>query len=216
MSTATLETGTWQQDPNGRPERPHAHGGDNRSGFTLIEMMAVVVIMGFMLALVIPNLGFSRASALRDQARTVAAQIELTRQLAIVTGKPHRLLVDIDTGVFSIERFGENADEEEASDAPVPKVGPRTFDLAPPVEKERDYYPLQGHFTRGDNLDPDFRFQGLETSEGWFEDGLVQIVFERDGTTDSAELVIGDDDGRLIVLEVRPLLDRVSIRDETS
>ena len=207
MSTATLETGTWQQDPNGRPERPHAHG----------EMMAVVVIMGFMLALVIPNLGFSRASALRDQARTVAAQIELTRQLAIVTGKPHRLLVDIDTGVFSIERFGENADEEEgASDAPVPQVGPRTFALAPPVEKERDYYPLQGHFTRGDNLDPNFRFQGLETSEGWFEDGLVQIVFERDGTTDSAELVIGDDDGRLIVLEVRPLLDRVSIRDETS
>ena len=46
--------------------------------------------------------------------------------------------------------------------------------------------------------------------------GLVNIVFDGDGTTDPAELVVSDLEGRMVVLEVRPLLDRVVVRDATN
>ena len=39
-------------------------------------------------------------------------------------------------------------------------------------------------------------------------------VFEGDGTTDAAELVIADDNGNSLILEVRPLLDSVRIFDD--
>lgn len=189
---------------------------NTQAGFTLIEMLAVVVIMGAMLALIIPNLGFRRASALRDQARSLASQIELTRQLAVVTGKPHRLLIDIEVGSYGIERFDDPEATEEALPAVPTFPGARKdFDLSPPKGGGLEYRPVENHFARNTTLDPDFFFEGLETAEGWFDRGLVNIVFDRDGTTDSADLVISDLDGRMLVLEVRPLLDRVVIRDET-
>ena len=188
-----------------------------RAGFTLIEMLAVVVIMGAMLALIIPNLGFRRASALRDQAQGLAGQIELTRQLAVVTGKPHRLLIDIEAGSYSIERFDEPPkDEESIEENPAGAVGPRDFDLSAPQSSQLEYRPVESQFARDNALDSDFFFEGLETAEGWIDNGLVNIVFDRDGTTDPAELVISDLEGRMVILEVRPLLDRVVIRDAAS
>lgn len=176
-------------------------------------MLAVVVIMGALLALVVPNLGFRRASALRDQARGLAGQIELTRQLAVVTGKPHRLLIDIEIGSYSIERFDLPSETAESKEGIA--TGRRDYDLSPPRVSQLEYVPIENHFAKNNELDPDFFFEGLETAEGWFDDGLVNIVFDRDGTTDSAELVISDLDGRMVVLEVRPLIDRVMIRDAT-
>ncbi len=187
------------------------------AGFTLIEMLAVVVIMGAMLALIVPNLGFRQAAALRDQARDLAGQIELARQLAVVTGKPHRLLIDIEAGAYSIERFDKANEEDESSGDAPPKILPgRDYDLSPPESRELEYRPVENQFARDNELDIDFFFEGLETGEGWLDSGLVNIVFDRDGTTDPAELVVSDLEGRMVVLEVRPLIDRVVVRDATN
>lgn len=212
MSTAISGTGIKRRRPRLHDLRENCAG---RTGFTLIEILAVVVIMGFLLALVLPNLGITQASALRDEARTIASQLELARQLAIVKGSPHRVLVDIDTGDYRIEWFGE-ARPEQSAEADLGLQKPASeADLLPPVERDRAYHPLENLLARGNRLGPDFYFKGLETSEGWFDEGQVQIVFERDGTTDSALLIVADDDGREIALDVKPLLDRVSIYDET-
>ena len=61
-------------------------------------MMAVVLIMGLLLALIAPNLRIGGASALRDEALEVARRLELARQLAVTSGRPHRLLVDLENG----------------------------------------------------------------------------------------------------------------------
>ena len=174
------------------------------AGFTLIEMLAVVVIMGAMLALIVPNLGFRKAAALRDQARDLAGQVELARQLAVVTGKPHRLLIDIEAGAYSIERF-DKAEESSADDPPEILPG-RDYDLSPPESRQLEYRPVENQFARNNELEIDFFFEGLDTGEGWLDSGLVNIVFDSDGTTDPAELVVSDLEGRMVVLEVRPLL----------
>ncbi len=137
--------------------------------------------------------------------------------MAVVTGKPHRLLIDIEAGAYSIERFDKaNGDDESAADA-LPEILPgRDYDLSPPKSRELEYRPVENQFARNNELDIDFFFEGLETGEGWLDSGLVNIVFDRDGTTDPAELVVSDLEGRMVVLEVRPLIDRVVVRDATN
>ena len=60
-------------------------------------------------------------------------------------------------------------------------------------------------------LDEGMFFEGVDTPEGWIDAGDVGVVFQRDGSTDAARLVIADEDGRRAALEVRPLQDRVRI-----
>lgn len=206
----TWATGTTRASSK-RARSSRAAGGS--PGFTLIEILAVIVIMGAMLVLVLPNLGVRQASALRDQARTIASRIELTRQLAIVSGKPHRLLIDLEEGTTSVERFdrGISSDEEN------PVEGAATdFGLLPPTAEIPSYTPVKSALTESEILGDNFFFEGIETADGWIDDDIVQIVFDGDGTTDAAELVVSDLDGRLAILEVRPLLDRVAIREEAN
>ncbi|MFP6565320.1 MAG: type II secretion system protein [Myxococcota bacterium] len=206
----TSATGTTRT--SSRPVRRSSAAGGS-PGFTLIEILAVIVIMGAMLMLVLPNLGVRQASALRDQARTLAGRIELTRQLAIVSGKPHRLLIDLEAGTSSVERFdrGTALDEENAA----PGIA-SDYDLLPPTAEIPSYTPVNSALTESETLGENFFFEGIQTADGWIDDDLVQIVFDADGTTDAAELVLSDLDGRLAILEVRPLLDRVAIREEAN
>ncbi|MBQ3653588.1 MAG: type II secretion system major pseudopilin GspG [Synergistaceae bacterium] len=48
----------------------------HRSGFTLIEIMVVVVILGLLSALVVPNISSNVSEAQRTAARTQISQIE--------------------------------------------------------------------------------------------------------------------------------------------
>ena len=178
-------------------------------------MMAVVLIMGLMLALIAPNLRLGGASALRDEALEVARRLELARQLAITSGRPHRLLVDLENGEYRIEAYVRVQTDEGGTLGTMPAGAPSLIDLSPPNDRASEYQPLGNRFGQSAWLDADFFFEGLETSGGWFDKGLVAIVFEWDGTTSPAKLIVGDEDGRAVALEVRPLLDRVSVRDET-
>ncbi len=185
------------------------------SAFTLIEILAVVLIMGLAMSVVLPNLSSRQTSALKDQALGVAAQLELARQLAVVTGTPHRMLIDIETGAYRLEWFGElsEAEDIEGSEEKI-NLYPSVYqevDLSPPSDDNVAYHPIDGRFGHDSLLDRDFFFEGLETAEGWFDSGEVMLVFDRDGTTDAAELVIADDYDNAYVLEVRPLLDTVRI-----
>jgi hypothetical protein len=171
--------------------------------------------MGLAMALVLPNLGARQTSALREGAIEVAQQLELARQLAVVTGHPHRLLIDIEVGAYRLEWYGDADGEQGAGQAAPadPLAPPQEIDLSPPSESLA-YNPVEGRFGDDSFLASDFFFEGLDTAEGWFDSGEIALVFERDGTTDAAELVISDDYGNSLVLEVRPLLDTVRIFDD--
>jgi prepilin-type N-terminal cleavage/methylation domain-containing protein len=186
-----------------------------RGAFTLLEMLAVIALMALLMTLLLPNFGSVRSAALRQEALTLATQLEFTRQQAVVAGAAHRLLIEVDTGGYRVERYGT-----DEADSTSPFVEADTLDLrgdspipmAPPTLREFNYRPISNRFGSNSWLGQDFHFAGVQTADGWLEEGDVAIVFDRDGSSDQVSIVIADDDENEIVLEVEPLLEIVRIR----
>ena len=62
------------------------------SGFSLIEMMVVVALMGIIAAFSIPAMtGMNRTQRLNSAVEGVAGQLRLAREIAIGTGKPQTM-----------------------------------------------------------------------------------------------------------------------------
>jgi len=76
-----------------------------RRGFTLIEILAVVLIIGLAMSFLLPNLDATRSSRLRQRASDIASRIELARERSIVTGVPHRVLIDLGAGGYRVDWF---------------------------------------------------------------------------------------------------------------
>jgi type II secretory pathway pseudopilin PulG len=175
-----------------------------------------VAIFALMTTFVLPNVGAVRDRALRHQAQRLAGQLEFARQRAVVTGIPHRLLIDLEGAAFRLEWLESGADP-----APPKPIDPPEYDvrgatplpLAAPQAAREEYKPVPGRFGNFQYLDPELSFVGIETPEGWIERGDSFIVFDRDGTASYTEIFIDDPSGRQIALDVMPLADAVRIRD---
>lgn len=192
-----------------------------RHGFTLIEILAVVLIIGLTFGFFLPNLDSARYRRLEDRAGEVAALLHVARERAIVTGAPHRLWLHVEDGAMRVDWY---VDEERAarSDAnetePALELDPALGDpgraevsLFPPESSERTYYPIPTRFGRLDYLPRDYFFVGVDTPDGFVDMGEVQLVFGRNGTTDYAEIVLADAWENQVVLEIQPLMNRVRI-----
>lgn len=187
------------------------------AAFTLLELLAVVAIFALMTTFVLPNVGVVRDRALRNQAQQLAAQLELARQRAVVTGIPHRLLIDLEGAGYRMEwlRGGD-----DPAPAPKPDAAP-TYDvrgatplpLAAPRTARLEYEPVPGRFGEFQYLEANLSFAGIVTPEGWIDRGDSYIAFDRDGTASYTEIFIDDESGRQVVLDVLPLADAVRIRD---
>lgn len=99
------------------------------SGFTLIELILVLVIAGFIISLVAPAISSTTGLHLKTAAKRVAAGLRYARSQAVTTGDVYQITFDIDQNEMSIERmvegdpyglqaggarwWEENAEEEE-------------------------------------------------------------------------------------------------------
>jgi len=182
-------------------------------GFTLIELMAVLVIFGLLAGIALPNLGLRDARALDDEAKQLANGLEFARARAVMTAVPHRVLLDLDASGWRIEALATAEDGVSLDAALAEAAGspedPAAVALAPPGEAEREFLPLPGTLGDDEALDERVAFAAVETPEGVFEAGVLQIVFERDGTSEPAWIALSNESGRRVVLEVAPLADTV-------
>jgi len=209
---------------------PEASGGSGiagqrarcRCGFSLIEMLAVVAIFALVAGLVLPNVGLLGSRELEAAAEHLRDELEFARQRAIMTARPHRVVLDLDRQTHWIEGMGDAAPaaaEEPGREAEAPAQagapGSRApLSLAPPPRPQGEFEALPGAFGRTNRLPGDVAFAGVETEAGVAEEGAIGVAFGPDGTTSYTQIVLDDARGRSRTLEVLPLADGVRILDE--
>lgn len=184
--------------------------------FTLIELLAVLLIMALVAGLTLPNLSLGAERVVLGEAQDLASTFVFTRQRAVATATPHRVVVDLDEAAYWIEVEPEGPDpflaEPPASPAPGSQ---RRIQLAAPSTAALGFQPLPGAFGRPHWLREPVGFDSVETlAAGAVRSGRVEIVFDADGTADPALLVLADEDGNVWTLRLARLADEVRIARE--
>lgn len=88
-------------------------GTYNRSGFSLIEIMVAILIIGLMAAIVSPNLGRKKPEYERQQfLGNLNTLVRLAAQQASATGKLHRLHFDFERNKVSVEVKAEGKNDK--------------------------------------------------------------------------------------------------------
>ena len=188
-------------------------------GFTLIELMAVVALFALLAGLIAPRVGSLTHRTLRQRAEQMAADLELARQRAVVTGVTHRVLVDLEAGGYRIEWLATEAEAQGLEPEPVAPLdlrGQAPIPLEAPLAELREYRPVPGKLGDFVQLEDSLALAGVETPGGWIDRGEASVEFERDGSAATSSIFVDDEDGRRIVLEVLPLSDAVRIGDVES
>jgi general secretion pathway protein H len=88
--------------------RPHCRPHDasrTPAGFTLLELLVVLVIMAIVAGMTIPMLGSGVSNGeLKSAARKVAAGLRMARSDAVATRQDTRVLLDLEHRTFQVER----------------------------------------------------------------------------------------------------------------
>ncbi len=183
-------------------------------------MIAVVAIFALLVAVVAPNLGRLSGRTLREAADDLAARLELARQRTIVTGIPHRLWIDLDGATYRLEWLaGESA--QQAPEAPSRPAeldlrGETPLPLEAPRGEAQAYRPLPGGLGRDEVLAESLAFRRVETPAGFIDRGEVAIGFAADGTADATTVILDDDSGHGLLIDVLPLAEAVRVTDAES
>jgi prepilin-type N-terminal cleavage/methylation domain-containing protein len=180
---------------------PAERGARALGGFTLIEIMAVVLILLLIAAVTIPRLSLVTSQTALDDGRRLAATLDFTREKALALGRAHRVVLDLDHGQYWIEA-------QPPPTAPEPTLTWSKEDPLPLVAPQQDasaFAPLPGRTPTP--LDANVRFAGLASDDGDASEGVVQIVFAPDGATPAASVLLAAGEKLRVRVDVAPFAD---------
>jgi prepilin-type N-terminal cleavage/methylation domain-containing protein len=187
----------------------------DRAGFTLLEILAVLLIGGLLMSVALPNFGALHSHKLRQNADQIVERMDFGRQRAVMTGVPHRLAIDLDAGTYKLEWQGDRGSEPAKQPKPKNELGIKAeLSLAPPPKIERSYQGLSGPLGKRESLGGGIEFGWIETPGGEVDIGEAFITFEGDGTASYTVLVLNEPGGEELALEILPLADAVRVLHE--
>jgi type II secretion system protein H len=176
-----------------------------RRGFTLIELMVVLVIIAIMTAVIIPEMrGTFEEALLRSTARKLVNVFSLAYSRAVTVNQLHRVRLDRKTGRYTMERTVREG-EEGSGFVPVRDIAGSEGELDTRITIEfrrSEEPPAEGRETQG---------PVISEEESRNQDTRDVIAFHPDGTADSGELLLRDREGFRLVLRINPTTARVQI-----
>ncbi len=90
-------------------------GKSSNSGFTLIELAVVLLLIGLFSALTLPMLTGIGEDGLDASARRLAGTVKYLYNESALTGRPYRLVFDLDEETFAAKRQEENGELVEVT-----------------------------------------------------------------------------------------------------
>jgi len=176
-------TATWlprSMTPNSELRTP------NSTGFTLIELVVVIVVLGIMVALVIPRLGELGEANLKRSARHITGMVRFLRDDAQAKKTVYRLKFDIQGGRYWAEALTTASDQA--------------------VEFKR----LQSVMVNEGSLSGQTTFKDVKT--GSHPDDPY-VLFTPDGWVEKSFIHLRDGDGKEFTLIVKPLTGDTELRE---
>lgn len=197
-----------------------------RQGFTLIEIMTVLLILGVILMSVVPAIdGLVPSYRLKGAAREVAALLEMAQSEAISQRKEFRVAYDLDSNTYWLVLPPKDPEESDATD-PTAQAARPIDDIEhgqAPVDPdaEQDASATQNDHEREalapKDLPTNVVFEAVIVGDDEKQTGEVMVPFERLGTSGSH--VIGlklehDENNTQIWVKFNALTRTIEYHDE--
>lgn len=159
-----------------------------RDGFTLLEIVVVVALIGLLMIALMPRIGGGMSRRLENAVDQIQAELRYAGQRAVVTGRLHRWTVDLDEQLYRIE-VAVLPDEDDADVLP---THAELLHLAPPSDQVV-YEAIADTTGRWRWLgEAGIVIDGIRIGDEEFDQGAVSVAFSGDGGADPAEVVLTD------------------------
>lgn len=179
------------------------------AGYTIIELVIVVAILGVIAAVAVPSLSSGSDAKLRLAATEVASAIRFARSEAIRTGEGHGLTISQETQTVTVEKY-------DLTTSPISTL----YTLSQPIDKQPyDFNVNTRSTTQGvtiSNSQDAFNFTGLGRGRSLIFDayGTPKWIVGSGPTTHLledgvVELSLGN---RQVFVNVAPITGRVTVQ----
>lgn len=165
---------------------PYSRRNGCQGGYTLIELILVMLVIGVVLAVAFPRFGVLGGGDLRLESRTLIGHVQGLYGEATFTRKLHRLVFDLDE-----QRYWAEVE----------------------VGGEQGFGPVGRTFLKPKILPDNIRLVDVTTARsGKHSDGHAYAYFYPLGRADFTTVHLRDGD-QVMTLQVNPITGRVSVAD---
>ena len=162
-----------------------------RHGYTLVEVLITVTIMGLAAAIVVPNMMQGGTLGVQAGARMIIADLMFVQNEAMAQQSDRRITFDVDDNSYKVEKYDSSA-----------------------TAWVLEYNPVLGGTTGAQNYEMDFdddgRFSGIEIVSASFN-GTTQVTFDDLGNPSSGGTVQLRFNEHEYEITVAPFTGRVTV-----
>jgi type II secretion system protein H len=182
---------------------PRVYASPGRAGFTLIELMIVLVLMAILAAMIVPEMkGTLAEERLRATGRQLIRACQLAYSQSVTLHQRHRVRIDSRAGHYQVERLATAKDSTSGFLA-LPNLPDSVGRFDRRIRVEIGPADAFAFVIPDPELPPDAE----ETPDPW--SSAEAILFFPDGRAEAKEMRLRDPQGFEVALRINPVNGRV-------